>query len=459
MRLFLYTVAAFCLVKSYSQNKPNVIIIITDDQGYQDLGCYGSPLIKTPAIDKMAKEGLRLTSYYVSSSVSSASRAGLMTGKFNNKNGITGVLWPGDEGLSTDEKTIAEYLKEAGYKTACFGKWHLGDAEGHLPINQGFDIYYGIPYSNDMYIGPTQKIDKNIKLREGFTIRKIKEAQNFVKSHNRQEISKKGLIGLSPLMSQNKVIEFPCDQSTLTHRYFDRAIDFISDIKGYPFFIYLTPNMPHIPLYASDQFKGTSKRGLYGDVIEEIDWNVGRLLSYLEENNLSENTIIVYTSDNGPWLEHKENGGSALPLKDGKFSHYEGGVRVPCIIKWENHIPQNITSEAIMVNVDWLPTILHYAGIETINKDIDGVDYSAFLSNPEINIRDEYPYIKNGAIHGIRKNNWIYLPKTGAKKTPANPKPELFNIQKDINEKYNLYEQNPQVVEEMKRLIKKYVFQ
>lgn len=345
-----------------AQKTPNVVFILTDDQGYQDLGCYNSPLIKTPRIDQMAREGLRLTDYYVTSSVSSASRAGIMTGRMNTHNGVVGVLWPGEEGLSLDEVTMAEALKKQGYATACFGKWHLGDTEGHWPTSRGFDTYLGIPYSNDMYIGPTQKISPKVVFREGFDLAKTKDAQKRIPGYKWNEIMKSNLKDRSPLLENDEIIEYPVDQTTLTRRYFDKAIQFIDQSGEKPFFIYLTPNMPHTPLHASEQFKGKSARGLYGDVVEELDWNVGRLLDYLDKKGLSENTLVVFTSDNGPWLSKKEDGGSALPLRDGKFSQYEGGVRTPCIIRWKGKVPADKTSHSMFESIDWFPTILNLAG-------------------------------------------------------------------------------------------------
>lgn len=364
---------------------PNVIIIMTDDQGYQDLGCYGSPLIKTPCIDKMAKEGLVLTDYYVSSSVSSASRAGLMTGKLNTKNGIPGVLWPGEDGLADSEITIAEALKTKGYVTACFGKWHLGDTEGHLPTGHGFDEYLGIPYSNDMYIGPTQKLSDKIVFREGFDRAKTLKAQEIVRN-NKKLIRKNKLNNLVPLLKQNEIIEYPCDQSTLTRRYFDNAIDFVERYLNSPFFLYITPNMPHTPLDASKQFMGKSERGLYGDAIEEIDWNVGRLLDYLDEKGLSENTLVVFTSDNGPWLGRGEHGGSAFPLRDGKFSQYEGGVRTPCIIRWKNQVKPGQKSSNMFASIDWFPTIISLAGADEIKHEIDGINQKDFLKDTSLKL-------------------------------------------------------------------------
>ena len=376
-----------CAGLMQAQHKPNVVIIFTDDQGYQDLGCYGSPLIQTPAIDGMAREGLKLTDFYVSASVSSASRAGLLTGRLNTRNGVKGVFFPESEGNAT----------------GCFGKWHLGDLKGHLPTDQGFDKYFGIPYSNDMYIGPSQKFASNAVFREGYTLSEAKADQDFVRNAPNRATIKKRLNSVSPLFEGDEIIEYPCDQSTTTRRYFDKAIEFVGQNKEKPFFVYITPSMPHIPLFASEQFRGKSKRGLYGDVVEEIDWNVGRFLDYLDQQGLAENTLVIFASDNGPWLGYKEDSGSADPLRGGKFSYYEGGVRVPCILRWKGTIPAGVTSDAIIASIDLFPTIMHYAGCRSFRQEIDGVDISSFLENPSLRLRDEYVYVKGGEVHGIRK--------------------------------------------------------
>ena len=435
-----------CAGLMQAQHKPNVVIIFTDDQGYQDLGCYGSPLIQTPSIDEMAREGLKLTDFYVSASVSSASRAGLLTGRLNTRNGVKGVFFPESEGMPSEEITLAEALKEQDYATGCFGKWHLGDLKGHLPTDQGFDKYFGIPYSNDMYIGPSQKFASNAVFREGYT---LSEAPN-------RATIKKRLNSVSPLFEGDEIIEYPCDQSTTTRRYFDKAIEFVGQNKEKPFFVYITPSMPHIPLLASEQFRGKSKRGLYGDVVEEIDWNVGRFLDYLDQQGLAESTLVIFASDNGPWLGYKENSGSADPLRGGKFSYYEGGVRVPCILRWKGTIPAGVTSDAIIASIDLFPTIMHYAGCKSFRQEIDGVDISSFLKNPSLRLRDEYVYVKGGEVHGIRKGDWVYLPKTGNSKFKEGDVPELFNLKRDIGETNNLHLEYPEKVKELQEVMQLY---
>ena len=439
-----------------ARQKPNVVIIFTDDQGYQDLGCYGSPLIQTPSIDRMAKDGLKLTDFYVSASVSSASRAGLLTGRLNTKNGVKGVFFPESAGMPSEEITLAEALKEQGYITGCFGKWHLGDLKGHLPTDQGFDYYYGIPYSNDMYIAPSQQFAPDAIFREGYTLVKAKEDQEFVRTSSRAAV-KKRLNNASPLFEGDRIIEYPCDQSTTTRRYFDHAIDFVEQHnEKQPFFLYITPSMPHVPLFASEQFRGKSKRGLYGDVVEEIDWNVGRFLDYLDKKGLAENTLVIFASDNGPWLSFKGEGGSADPLRGGKFSYYEGGVRVPCIIRWKGVVPAGVTSDAIIASIDLFPTIMHYAGSHSFNQEIDGINVSSFFENPSLRPRDEYVYVKGGQVHGIRKGDWVYLPKTGNSKFKEGDVPELFNLKQDVGESDNLLQKYPDKVKELQLLMQKY---
>ncbi len=439
------------------QKQPNVIVIMVDDQGYQDLGCYGSPLIKTPAIDKMASEGLRLTDFYQTSSVSSASRAGLLTGRLNSRNGAPKVFWPNEDGLPCEELTIAELLKEEGYTTACVGKWHLGDTPDHMPTNQGFDEFFGIPFSNDMFIGNQHTFSKDVVFREGWTLEQAKGDQEKTKKGGIGVARKHGLAYKVPLVEGREIVEYPCDQSTLTRRYFDRAIAFMQkNVEAdQPFFTYITPAMPHIPLFASEQFKGKSARGLYGDCIEEIDWNVGRLLTALDEAGISENTIVIYTSDNGPWLQKEAEGGSADPLRGGKFVYYDGGVRVPCIIKWDGTVPAGTVSDAVVRSVDFLPTFVGYAGGKPTHK-LDGRDISKFLSNPKkTKGLDEYVYVNNGRVIGVRKGEWIYLPYTGTGSKKDHP--ELFNIKEDISEKSNVIASNPEKLAEMKVLFDKHV--
>ena len=322
---FLFFCSIAAVLPSSRAAPPNVIIIMADDQGYQDLGCFGSPKIKTPHIDRMAKEGMRFTDFYSRRPVCTPSRAALLTGCYAKRVGGLGVLFPRDKrGLNPDEVTIADLLKTKGYATACIGKWHLGHLKEFLPTSQGFDTYFGVPYSNDMTIDISQPLANDVVLREGVTLENIKSRV------------KKNLV---PLMRDTKIIEYPADQNTLTKRYTEEAIAFIKKNKEKPFFVYLPHTMPHIPLYATPQFEGESEIGLYGDTIEELDWSTGQILETLRKLKLDQNTLVIYTSDNGPWKlssnswvkgnMNRRVGGFAHPLKGYKFSRFEGGIAFP----------------------------------------------------------------------------------------------------------------------------------
>ncbi len=442
--------AGSCTAKQTAK-QPNVIIILTDDQGYEDLGCYGSPLIKTPNIDQLASRGLRMKEHYVTMSVSSASRAGLLTGRNNDKNQVRAAFWPSCGNMSLNEVTIAEQLKTAGYHTACIGKWHLGDRKQHLPMAQGFDYFYGIPYSNDMYIGEDQELSPDVLLREGYTVEQVKSDQEFVLNSRHPFYGPSRVHGKSPLFQGDKIIEYPCDQSTLTSRYFAQAMSFIEQCKDEPFFTYITPAMPHTPLYASEQFKGKSARGLYGDCVEEIDYNVGLLTKYLEENDLLENTIIIFSSDNGPWLDMKQDGGSAYPFRDGKFSLYEGGVRVPFIVSYKGVLAEGKEMTGISRSVDIFPTIMDYCGVSTENLKLDGQSVRTFWEGGE-NPTDFYIYYTNGYPDGIRQGNWVYLPHSGVR-WAKDGKPELYKLCDDISQAKNVVELYPEKAQELSDLL------
>ncbi|MHC4844208.1 MAG: sulfatase-like hydrolase/transferase, partial [Planctomycetota bacterium] len=422
------------------ENKPNFIIIFTDDQGYQDLGCYGSPLIKTPNLDRMAEEGIRFTDFYSASPICSPSRAALLTGCYPPRVSIPDVLFPGDERghivLNPDEITIADLLKRQGYATTCIGKWHLGHKTEFLPTQQGFDSYYGIPYSNDMYMDPEMKLADDIKLNKGMTperIRKEEPKQNWV-----------------PLMRDEEVIEYPCDQTNLTKQYTEKAVEFIKENKNKPFFLYLPHTMPHVPLFASKAFKGKSKRGLYGDVIEEIDSSVGEILKTLKELNLDDNTLVIFTSDNGPWLEYKEQGGCALPLRNGKFTTYEGGMRMPCIMRWPTKIPAGTVCSEVAATIDFLPTLASLAGAAAPDdRIIDGKDiWPLMITAPGARSPHEaYFYYSENNLEAVRSGQWK-LRKTDTV--------ELYNLREDISETNNLADKHPDIVQHLTETMERF---
>jgi len=413
---------------------PNFIIIFTDDQGYEDIGCFGSPKIKTPHLDKMATEGRKFTSFYSANSVCSPSRAALMTGSYPTRVSVPGVLFPRHEiGLNPDEVTIAEMLKGKGYATACIGKWHIGHKPKFLPTRQGFDSYFGIPYSNDMTIDPEALLADNINLRNGFTADRIKK-----------EKPKKNLV---PLMRNEEVIEYPCDQTTLTKRYTEEAVKFISENKDSPFFLYLPHTMPHIPLFASEQFKGKSKRGLYGDTIEEIDWSVGQILKSIKEKGMDQKTLVIYTSDNGPWKLDRGRGGSAYPLRGYKFQTYEGGMRVPCIMRWPGKVPEGTSCDEVAASIDLMPTIAKLAGAKLLkDRKIDGKDIWPLMSGTEgaVSPHDMYYYYKGNRLESARQGKWK-IRRSGKKSQSV----ELYDLDSDISETKNLAKENEALVKDM----------
>src|SRR5262245_357851 len=326
-RLACLTLAALALVApadaGAARRLPNFVIVFTDDQGYGDLGCYGGKHVRTPNIDRMAREGVRFTDFYVAQAVCSASRAALLTGCYPNRIGILGALGPASKhGIGAGEKTIADVLKARGYATAIYGKWHLGHHPPFLPTRHGFDDYFGLPYSNDMWPGhPTAKFPD------------------------------------LPLFEGEKVVAHNPDQTKLTTWYTERAVKFIEKNRERPFFLYVAHNMPHVPLHVSDKFKGKSKRGLYGDVIMEIDWSVGQVLAALKKHGLDEQTLVIFTSDNGPWLAYGEHAGSAGPLREGKGTSWEGGIREPFVARWKGVIPPGTVCNEPAMTIDLLPTI------------------------------------------------------------------------------------------------------
>jgi arylsulfatase A-like enzyme len=423
--------------------KPNIIIILADGLGYGDLGCYGHPTIRTPNLDAMAKEGLRFTDFYAGQSLCTPSRAALMTGRLAVRTGMGGgdgrhVLYPNAKGgLPTNEITIASALKTQGYATGCIGKWHLGDAVQFLPTSHGFDSYFGLPYSNDM-----DAISG--KARQHDTMSQDPDFHNFN----------------LPLMRGTNVIERPTDLNTLTKRYTDEAVKFIKANKDKPFFLYFAHTFPHVPLFASKKFHGKSLRGRYGDAVEELDWSVGEVLKTLRKENLDKNTFVIFTSDNGPWLQKKFNAGSAGLLRDGKGGTWEGGYRVPAIVRWPGKIKPGITHE-MASGMDLFNTCLKLGGAE-IPKDrpIDGVDMSPILFNGGKSLRETEFYYYGDRVYAVRKGDFKahFITHDGYTK----PKPEhhqpplLFNVHEDPSERFDLAAEHPDIVAELTKIFEQH---
>jgi len=437
--------------------RPNFVVINIDDLGYADIGPYGSNN-KTPNLDRMAREGRKLTSHYAAP-VCSPSRSALMTGCYPKRVlPIPGVLFPAAAvGLNPDETTIAEVLKGAGYATACVGKWHLGDQAEFLPTRQGFDYYYGIPYSNDMgpaSDGSKSNPDKPLPTREQ-TAAKAAKAK-------RQPVSETGLTGFAqpplPLLENEKVIERVRgeQQHTLVKRYTEKAVEFIRRHKDGPFFLYLPHSAVHFPHYPAREYVGRSPNGLVGDWAEEVDWGVGQVLDVLRELKLADSTLVIFTSDNGGPLQQ---GAKNTPLRGGKGSTLEGGVRVCTIAWWPGHVPAGTSTGAITTMMDILPTLARLGGGQTpAGRKIDGVDIWPVLSGEKNDKppRDDFYYFRGLALEAVRSGPWkLHLAAAdglqGKKK--AAPHPQLYNLANDIRESNDVAAEHPDVVERLQRLV------
>ena len=421
---------------SRENGAPNFVIVFCDDLGYGDLGSFGSKTIHTPHLDRMAQQGQRWTQFYVGANVCTPSRAALLTGRLPIRSGMCSsrrrVLFPDSKGgLPAGEVTIAEALKTRGYATACIGKWHLGHLPEYLPTAHGFDSYYGIPYSNDMGLTPQPKGKQRLRYYDAYW-------------------------GRVPLMQGREIIERPVEQTTITRRYTERAVQFIQDSRDRPFFLYLAHSMPHVPLFRSAKFQDVSAGGVYGDVIQEIDWSVGQVLAAIRAAELEQNTVVVFTSDNGPWLWFQEHGGSAGPLRGGKGGTFEGGMREPTVI-WGPGIVRPGEIDELGATMDLLPTFCRLAGIEPpADRPLDGHDLSAALRGTGKSPRQTVFYYLGTEVWAIRHGNYKMHLKTvepayGPDKTvTTHDPPLLFDLAKDIGERDNIAGANSAVIEELK---------
>lgn len=446
---------------SNSDSKPNVVILFADDLGYGDLGSFGHPYIRTPHIDSLAAQGQRWTDFYVAAPVCSPSRAALLTGRLPVRSGLYGnairVYFPNEPGgLPQQETTLAEALKAQGYATAMFGKWHLGDAPHALPTRHGFDEWEGVPYSNDMNWVGEPDFDALVKMSisgdaeqraAALARRGAKYAKPMAAHHEAplffSQVTPDGVID---------TVEKATDQSQLTRRATERAVDFIQRSAGKPFFLYMPYSMPHTPLFRSDEFVDRSLAGRYGDVVEEIDWSVGAIRDALAEAGVLNNTLVVFTSDNGPWLFMREEGGVSGLLRDGKGTTFEGGVRVPTVFYWPGTIPAEVVSD-IGSAMDLFSTVLTLVGGDA-ETATDGIDLSSRLLGQGPSGRSEMPYYRGGTLYAYRKGPWkLHFITEGAYGLPPqrqqHDSPELYHLQRDPAERFNVAGEHPEVVADL----------
>ena len=419
--------------------KPNIVFILADDLGYADLSSYGSKFINTQFLDEMALSGVKLTSYYSSQAVCSASRAAILTGAYSNRIGINGAFGPNSKrGINENELLISEMLKENGYKTGIFGKWHLGDADEFKPTRHGFDEFFGILFSNDMW-------PFHPEIPNAFPDDLM-------------------------LYRNEKPIETLSDQSDLTKRITDESIRFINENKDNPFFLYIPHPQPHVPLFASSDFNGSTGEGLYADVITEIDFSVGRILDALEKNGISENTIVVFTSDNGPWLSYGEHAGESGIYREGKGTAWEGGQRVPCIVKYPHEISAGTVIDEPLMGIDWLPTFADLTNSKLSSNKIDGKNIWPLLTSETNKSPHEalFFYYKQNELHAVRSGDWkLYFPRSyrslngrpgGKDGIPVKydqnivSENELYNLKIDPKELNNVLNNYPEIVNKLEKM-------
>jgi arylsulfatase A-like enzyme len=444
--LWAAVAATLCPAFAAASSPPNVVIIFTDDQGYADVGVYGAEGYATPNLDRMAAEGMRFTDFYVAQPVCSASRAALLTGCYPNRIGITGALGPrSTHGIHDQETTLAELCRSRGYATAVFGKWHLGHLPEFLPLRHGFDEYYGIPYSNDMW-----------PLHPDYAHFPTGTAER-----------KRGYPDL-PLFEGSQIVDPEVtsdDQKRFTRDLTDRAVAFIQRKSEEPFFLYVAHPMVHVPLHVSDEFAGRTAAGLYGDVVSEIDWSVGRILEAIRAQDIDDRTLVIFTSDNGPWLSYGDHAGSAAPLREGKGTTFEGGVRVPCIMRWPGTIPAGQVCREPLMTIDIFPTVAALIGAELPARAIDGRDAQALLrgdagaASPQ---EAYFFYYRRNDLEAMRSGRWkLHFPHKyrsmegrtpGSGGTPGKydwdrrTDLELYDLHTDVAESRNVSADHPEVV-------------
>lgn len=451
---FLSLLALCCLGASginAQEKSPNVVLILMDDMGYGDLSCFGALQYKTPNMDEMAKEGMRFTNYLAPQAVCTASRAGLLTGCYPNRVGMSGALFPNSKkGLNPLETTMAEMFKQKGYATAILGKWHLGDNKEFLPLQQGFDEYFGLPYSNDMW--PYDYLGKK------------PEPGTF----------QYDCIPLPLIDGNEKVGEISTmeQQSHLTQLYTEHAVEFIKKNKSKSFFLYMPQSMPHTPIAASEKFKGKSGAGEYGDVMMEIDWSVGQILKTLNDEGLNENTLVIVTSDNGPWRKFGNWAGSSGGLREAKMTVFEGGQRVPCLMKWKGMIPEGVVCNKLSSSIDLLPTFATICGLQMPVNKIDGVDITDLLKGKtDVSPRQNfYYYYDDNSLKAVRRDDWkLVLPhpsityekdvpgKDGqpGKVTKVKFPLALYDLRQDPGERYDVQKSYPEIMRELQKVVEK----
>ena len=440
LRATILACGAIIPATTHAADSPNIILIFADDLGYGDVGCFGAKGFETPNLDRLAKQGIRFTDFYVSQPVCSASRCSLLTGCYANRLGIHGALGPNARhGINARETTLAEICKSKAYATGMVGKWHLGHHPMFLPTRHGFDMYLGLPYSNDMWPYHPE--------------------------------AKKGTYPNLPMFDGEKVIDSevtPDDQTRLTTMYTERAVKFIGENKDRPFFLYVAHSMPHVPLFVSDKYKGKSRLGLYGDVIEEIDWSVGEILKALDDHKLAENTLVIFTSDNGPWLSYGNQAGSTSGLREGKGTVWEGGVREPFIARWPGKIPAGSVCREPAMTIDILPTVAKIIGAELPTLKIDGLDICPLLrgeAGAKCPHEAYFFYYEVGQLQAVRSGKWkLILPHTyrtmqgqpqgkdgkpGKYRQVKIEKPELYDLDANRNETKDVAADNPDVVKKL----------